>query len=265
MSGRDTLRRVAVILGLAIALPAASQQPRGISTVDPAAPGTAIAVMPDDPGIDPRLLEIPELAGAQQAIGSQLVDGRLPRPLIDYRTESDSVTERLTLFETGLVAVHLAVPGGEIRKKVILPPDAVQAYRKELSPHVLAAMPEFAPEGTAFWRGVIRLYDPAGTPVERKFDSATLLPRELQQFRMVMQDLLRAICQDREVTNSVAGYTPKVGDQLVSDDQRVFEVTSLMGDGKFVELLCTTDPTRIYVATKDLHLRFVGSRRPAQP
>jgi hypothetical protein len=240
-----------------------AQAPRDITTVDPAPPGTAIAVMPEDPRIDPSKYEIPELAGATQAIGSQLIDGRLPRPLIDYWTRSAAVTERLTLFEGGLLAVRLSVPGGEIRKKVILPPDAVAAYRSELSPPVLRRMPTFHRSDNALWNGLIRVYDPAGTPVERRFDSTAILPRELEQFRMVMQDLLRAVCQDREVTNTVAGYTPQIGDRLVSDDQRVFEVTSFMGDGQFVELRCISDPTRMYVAVKDLHLRFVGSLRTA--
>lgn len=244
---------------------ASAQEKRDISTVTPASPGTAIAVMPDDDTrIDPKQLEIPELAGARQAIGSQLVNGRLPRPLIDYKTTSEAVNERLTLFETGLVAVRLTVPGGDIQKKLILPPDAVQAYLKELTPAELARMRTFETSTEAVWQGVIRLYDPIGNPVERTFDSTTILPRELQQFRMVMQDLLRAICQDREVTNSVAGYTPAIGDRLVSDDQRVFEVVALTGGGQFVELKCVNDPTRMYVAVKDLYLRFVGSRRPAE-
>lgn len=260
MNGRDILGWLLALL-IGSAQQAHAQAPRDISSVDVAPPGTAIAVMPDDPRVDPSKLEIPELAGAMQALGSQLIDGRLPRPLIDYWTRSEAVTERLTLFEGGLLAVRLSVPGGEIRKKVILPPDAVQAYRAELSPPSLRRMPTFDLSRDSVWTGLIRVYDPAGTPVERRFDSTVVLPRELEQFRVVMQDLLRAVCQDREVTNTVAGYTPKVGDRLVSDDQRVFEVTSFIGGGQFVELRCISDPTRMYVAVKELHTRFVGSQR----
>ena len=34
-----------------------------------------------------------------------------------------------------------------------------------------------------------------------------------------------------------------------------------MQEGSMVELRCLSEPTRIFVATKDLHNLFIGSRR----
>jgi hypothetical protein len=171
------------------------------------------------------------------------------------------VLQRISIFETGLVVVHLDTPGGKIQKKMILPPDALQVYRQRLSAADLAKIPQNELPTSNGRNTILRVYDPIGTPVERTFDPATLLPASLEVYRSVLQDLLRAMSQDREVTNTVAGYAPAVGDHLVSDDQRVYEVMRFMGDGKYVELKCVTDPTRIFIAVADLHQRFVGSRR----
>ena len=109
-------------------------------------------------------------------------------------------------------------------------------------------------------RATIRIYGAAGAHVERSFNATSLLPHELEQYRTVLQDLFRALAGDRDVTNTVTGYRPKVGDKLVTDDQKTFRVTRVVQDGKYVELVSLSDPTRMFIASEDLHNHFIGSR-----
>src|SRR5215213_4256279 len=55
-----------------------------ISKVDPAPLGGAIAVpLPEKRSRQLKRYEIPELTGSRQAIGSQLINGELPKPVLD--------------------------------------------------------------------------------------------------------------------------------------------------------------------------------------
>ena len=55
-----------------------------ITQVDPAPLGGAIAIpLTERDRKKLKKYEIPELADCRQAIGSQLIDGRLPKPLVD--------------------------------------------------------------------------------------------------------------------------------------------------------------------------------------
>ncbi|HYM61002.1 MAG TPA: hypothetical protein VEZ11_08925, partial [Thermoanaerobaculia bacterium] len=116
MSARGS-RWATVVLAFAAALPLLAQsQPASsapplepghdINTVDPAPLAGAIAI-PLPPSQQKRLkkYEIPELAGARQALGPQLVDGRLPRPLLDYSIRQGPLEQRLSFFEQGLVVL----------------------------------------------------------------------------------------------------------------------------------------------------------------
>ena len=60
------------------------------------------------------------------------------------------------------------------------------------------------------------------------------------------------------MTNTVAGYMPKPGDQLVGDDRKVYRVVRVM-DQRIVELRCTSQPISIYVEVKDLYNYFIGT------
>ncbi len=95
------------------------------------------------------------------------------------------------------------------------------------------------------------------------FDPAAALPRVMNDEITPLRDLLRAITEDRTVTNSVAGYMPKEGDELVGDDRKVYRVMRIMNDS-IVELRCLSQPTTIYVAVKDLYNYFIGTTGAAQ-
>src|SRR6185369_10525078 len=65
--------------------PPAAEPPHGIDMVETAPLGGAIAPpLPEKQRRQLKKYDIPELAGARQALGSQLIDGALPRPLIDF-------------------------------------------------------------------------------------------------------------------------------------------------------------------------------------
>src|SRR4051812_33871425 len=78
-----------------------------ISQVDVAPLGGAIAVpLPERERKKLAKYDIPELAGSRQAIGSQRIDGRLPKPLVDYSATTADIYQRLSIFEGGLVVVE---------------------------------------------------------------------------------------------------------------------------------------------------------------
>ena len=59
------------------------------------------------------------------------------------------------------------------------------------------------------------------------------------------------------ITN-IAGYEPKLGDELVGDDNKIYRVERIIEDKQVVQLRCTTQPTVIFVAKRDLYNYFVG-------
>ena len=231
-----------------------------ISQVDPAPLGGAIAIpLPERERKKLAKYDIPELAGCRQAIGSQRIEGRLPKPLVDYSASTTALFQRISIFEGGLVVIEVRGVGGPIRKKVIIPDDALQRYLQAISPSALAAVHDHqltTPRDTR--RALLRVYDAQQSFVEREFDPMATMPKTLSDQIVPLQDLLRALYQDRSVTNSVAGYMPKAGDQLVGDDKRVYQVTRVVAD-KIVELRCLSQPTTIYVDVKDLYNYFIGT------
>ena len=240
--------------------PPTSEPPHDITGVDAAPLGGAISVpLPEKERRRLKKYEIPELVGSRQAIGSQLIDGRLRKPILDYITEQGPIHQRLSLFEQGLVVIDAHGAGGTIRKKLLIPDDAVKNYLKAIS---TTSLREVRPTDIALprdgRRSMLRVYDAPDYYVEREFDPMSTLPKRMADMIMPLEDLLRALCEDRAVTNSVANYQAQVGDQLVGDDQKVYRVIRI-ADGHIVELQCLSQPTRLYVEMKDLYLYFIGT------
>src|SRR5262245_20645785 len=114
--------------------PPAGDPPHDITGVDVAPLGGAIAVpLPEKERRRLKKYEIPELVGSRQAIGSQLIDGRLRQPLLDYVTDHGPIHQRLSIFEQGLVVIDVHGAGGTIRKKLLIPDDALKNYTKAIS------------------------------------------------------------------------------------------------------------------------------------
>jgi hypothetical protein len=237
------------------------EPPHGIAGVDPVSADGAMATpLPLKQQRRMKKYDLPELAGSRQAIGSQLIDGRLPKPLVDYFESSGELRERISIFEGGLVVVNLTSPStATIQKRVIIPGDALKKYLEAASP---AAIGTTAPERlrvpVAARRSTIRAYRADSTKfVERVFDPVSALPKALNDAVIPLQDLMRALCEDHLVTNSVSNYTPQAGDELVGDDRNVYRVMRIIGEG-VVELKCLTNPTTIYVKVSDLANYFIG-------
>jgi hypothetical protein len=233
-----------------------------ISKVDPVTAPDAVIATPVPERQQKRLkkYDIPELAGAKQALGSQLIDGRLPKPIADYVAVEGTIEQRISLFEGGLVVVRMT-GAGTMYKKVIIPPDALAEYRRVLSVASLQTVDqrELSP-AEARHRGVLRVYADDGSYVERVFHPGRVPPKQLNDHVAPLRDLLRVISEDRGVTTSLAGYQPKEGDQLVADDHKIYEVVRIAPGAGVVELRCLDAPTRMYIAKKDLHLYFLGRR-----
>lgn len=236
------------------------QPTHDISKVDRAPLGGVIAVpFPEREKKRLKKYEIPELAGAQQALGSQLVDGELPRPLVDYLVHMEDIDQRLSIFEHGLVVLQMQGAGGTMLKKLILPPDGLASYLKSASPDALALVrgQDVTPP-IAGRRSLLRVYRKDRSFVERAFDPAGAVPKPLGDQIRPFEDLVRAMSEDRMVTNTIAGYEPKVGDELVGDDRKVWRVERIIEGSQMVQLHCIGQPTIIYVAKKDLYNYFIG-------
>lgn len=243
---------------LAFRLEAQQTQTHDITQVDAAPLGGAMATpLPEAQRKQLMKYEIPELAGSRQALGSQTVDGKLPQPLIDYVAEDAKVHQRISIFQGGLVVVDIRGAAGPIRKKVIIPDDALQNYMKSIT-KLSKETPISIPQPRDDRRAFIRVYSGPNTYSERVFDPAAVLPHALNDQVAPMRDLLRAISEDRAVTNTIAGYIPKEGDKLVGDDRKVYRVVRIMDDN-IVELRCMSQPTTMYVAVKDLYNYFIGT------
>ena len=240
--------------------PPQQEPPHDITQVDVAPVNGAIAVpLPEKERRRLKKYEIPELVGARQALGSQLIDGRLRRPMLDYVSEDGPIHQRLSIFEGGLVVVDVHGAGGTIRKKLLIPDDALKNYMRTISTTSLGNVQTadlVAPHDGR--RGALRVYATTTYYVEREFDPMATAPKRLADMIVPLGDLMRAIYEDRGVTNTVANYEPKVGDQLVGDDQKVYRVARI-ADGHIVELQCISQPTSLYVEMKDLYLYFIGT------
>jgi len=260
------MKRFLAALSL-LALPALAQNPppdpppsHDISKVDPAPLGGAIATpLPESQARKLRKYDIEELTGSRQAIGSQLVDGRLPRPILDYHVRNSAIDQRLSFFEGGLVVVRMSGAGGTIQKRVIIPADAMKKYLEAASPkRVERISKNDLSEPLDNRAASLRVYRGDMDFVERTFDPSGSQPESLYDALMPLQDLLRAISEDRGVTSTLPNYDPKVGDELVADDRKTWRVERIITNGDIVELRCTSQPTVMYVAKKDLYNYFVG-------
>lgn len=242
---------------LCCALPLFAQH--DISQVEPAGADAAMATpIPQKRGF--KKYDIPDLAGAQQAVGSQLIDGRLRKPRIDYITAEGTIEQRVSIFEGGLVVVKMT-GATTIRKKMLIPEDALRSYTSAASTKALEAIDarSLVPPDVNR-RSLLRVYGEDGKFVERSFHPSRVLPKALNDQIAPLRDLLRAMSEDREVTSSVSNYEPKAGDELVADDAKVYRVTRVVEGANVVELKCLDAPTTIFVGKKDLHLYFVGRR-----
>lgn len=229
-----------------------------ISKVEPAPPDAAVAT--PGPRKPMKKYDVPDLAGAEQAVGSQLIDGRLRKPLIDYLAKTGDVEQRISLFEGGLVVINMT-GASAIRKKVLIPGTALDSYTKAITTESLSKIDPYsllAPDPLR--RAQIRVYDAEGGYVERVFDPGRVLPKPLDDQITPMRDLLRAVSEDRDVTSSIAGYEPKPGDELVADDQKIYRVMRVAEPSGVVELKCLSAPTTIYIGKKDLKEYFVGAK-----
>src|SRR4051812_16183566 len=121
--------------------PPADEPPHGIEKVDPAPLGGAIAPpLPESQRRRLKKYDIPELSGARQALGSQLIDGALPRPIIDFISSDAKVRERISFFEGRFVAIDVTGSGGTIRKRGLLPDDAFRSYTTTITAPRLGAI-----------------------------------------------------------------------------------------------------------------------------
>jgi len=208
----------------------------------------------------------PELAGAIRADGSTLVDGRLPRPFVDYVIELTTVRRTMTLFYSGLVVVTTTHRGNSFAKKILIPPDSIDSYREVISYDRFVDLSDEAELGSPTGgRETIRVYREDGEWAQKTFDASRSIASNLEIMRGLMKDLMRVISEDKDISNPMIGYEPLVGDQLLTEDFTAYRVLRVDPSAGIVEVHGVDDPIRMFVAWKDLETRFVGySRTPTK-
>lgn len=233
-----------------------------ITKVDQVPTGGTIAVpFPDRGRRRMKRYEVPELSGARQALGSQLIDGELPAPLLDYIVRNAGVEQRISLFQGALVVIRMTAGETSIQKRVIIPEDALARYLEKASPAKLEAIaPASLTPPNENGRALLRIYKDRDHFVERTFEPTGRRPHELQEQINPLEDLLRTMSEDRTVTSTVANYEPQVGDELVGDDGKGYRVERIVAGQDIVQLRCLDQPTLIYVPKKDLYNYFVGRK-----
>jgi hypothetical protein len=203
-----------------------------------------------------------ELANVYQAVGPQRINGNLRRPLVDYSVRNGAILHRVSFFEGGLVYVHMKEAMTDIQKKLLLPDDAAKGYLARFSTARLNEIPAdmFAFSSLGKRKGTLRIYS-GDRFVERSFDPSVVQPKAFSDLIMPLEDFLQTISDASRIANRITGYQPHVGDHLVGDDQSTYEVVGIFGDDSVLELRRDNQPTTIYVAKKDLHNYFIGSRK----
>ena len=209
---------------------------------------------------------VPELAGAIRVEGPTLVDGKLPRPFIDYSIDLTSVRRTMTLFFSGLLVVSTTHHDNTFTKKILIPPGAVASYEEFVSHEKFAALPptgQLASPTQAV--ETIRVYSRDGTFSERSYDANLRLASDLEVFRGLMKDLMRVISEDQDVSNPMIGYEPLVGDELLTEDFVTYRILRVDLEAGIVEVYGVDDPIRMFVVRSDLETRFIGYKRaPAE-
>lgn len=248
----------AAVLTFASAAPHLSAQPEE-EYMPPAELGSSISIpKPPEDEIDASKYESPELTDTRPAIGSQLVEGRLPRPLLDYSIVTSKSLQRLTFFEQGLVVLHMKAGDANLRKRMLLPPAALEEYRLLLTPDNARtiARNESLINGLSNDRGIIRVYREDGSHAQIEFSNSRILPAAIQQLRSTLDDLIRILAEDRGATNPLASYVPRIGDKLISEDLKLFEITALAQQGEIVEFTGLQEPIRVYVSRDEIPSYF---------
>ena len=209
----------------------------------------------DLPAIDVEQLgeesDDPELAGVTSAVRSS----RLPKTLLEVSTRIGTASERITIFDNGVAAVHSTAAGSPVRKRVQLPPERVAALQQLASgidlrelDSILAATDDVT---------VIRLRRDQRLE-QRKVSAIAVLPEKVEMFRRAMTDILQAVLDDTRISSPLRGYKPRLGDRLIGRDEKLYEVTGFMNDGTIVEVSSAGKPTRMYVDVDSLSELFTG-------
>lgn len=221
--------------------------------------GAAISIpKPDEGEIDEEAYTSPELTDTRPAIGSQLIDGRLPSPRLDYSIVTPKSLQRLSFFEQGLVVLHMKAGDANLRKRMLLPEGALDEYLRLFTPEdaLRVSHDEILTNGITDDRGIIRVYRDDGTHEQVVFSNSRVLPASVQQLRSTLDDLIRILAEDRGATNPLANYSPRIGDKLISEDLKLFEITAMAQEGRIIEFTGLQEPIRVYVDRDDIPAYF---------
>lgn len=210
----------------------------------------------DKSGDEP--FDIPELYGSRPFEGNE--SSKLPSLLAEYAVRAGDVYERISIFENGVAAIHVTGRERELQKRLIVSDESMKIYREQISTLPLSDLPssQFALDRKNSAR--IRVMR-NGEVEEREFLPGTMLPLGVENFRLLLADLLEAITLDQQVTNPITTYTAQIGDRLISEDQKMYTVMRILQEGTIVEVELVGKSQKMYVPTELLPKLFIDVRR----
>jgi hypothetical protein len=203
--------------------------------------------------------DIPELYGSRPFEGNE--SAKLPTLLAEYAIRAGDVYERISIFENGVAAIHIAGRERELQKRLIVSDESMKIYREQIAKLPLSELPssQFALDRRNNAR--IRITR-NGQVEEREFIPGTMLPLAVENFRLLLADLLEAITQDQQVTNPITTYTAQIGDRLISEDQKMYTVTRILQEGTIVEVELVGKSQKMYLPAELLPKLFIDVRSP---
>lgn len=201
--------------------------------------------------------DIPELFGSRPFKPGEL-EGLAPL-LVEYSARAGNIFERISIFQNGVVSVHVNSEGVDSRKTLIISDEALATYREQAARVPLDQLAVTQSDPAIRSRASLRIVRDDRVQ-ERRFATTDVLPQDIENFRSLLVDLLRAIADDRQVTNPLTGYVPKVGDRLISEDRHMYEIKRFVNDGTIVEVELVGKFTRMYVPTEMIYKMFIDLR-----
>lgn len=206
--------------------------------------------------------DTPELFGAQKLdVGK---GGRLPSILAEYTVRSGKVFQRVSVFDNGVVSLHIRGVGPDMKRQLVMPPETLDTVRTLIgrvdAGTLAAAASRMHDRGTDYAQ--LRFRRDASV-YELMFGSSEAIPQSVTSLREMLGELLALIADDHQVANPVSTHTAAVGDRLVSDDGEVYRVTRIVTDGDIVELENSQNTMRLFIPANMLYKIFNSVRETA--
>lgn len=178
--------------------------------------------------------------------------------LVEYQTAAGAIRQRLELYEGGYVRCEWIEEDETIVRLLRLPEGAADHWKTLLEPLGRRVdgytPPSLLSESDTSW---VTVRTESGMRTYR-FSTAAALPSDLGTIRELLDALAHAVTGDRQISNPLATYEPRVGDVLLGDDEVSYRIIRYLPEQRLVELRRSEPPMTLWVAVRDLYTMFTA-------